>query len=200
MEAAKSNAAAQQALMKMLYRADCPPSLELGEYQLGLLDKIRHSAVAKHVNDCPHCAVELAQLQGFVTRINPQIATEPNLVDRIGSGVRVLVAELLGVTQRPAIALRGSEATAPAIYMADDVQLSLEVQPDSEHLGRNMIIGLVIGPETTDWQATLWQANTLITSATIDDAGAFNFDDLAAGEYELIIGGGDTEVHAAVVI
>jgi len=200
MEAAKPNAAAQQALMKLLYRADCPPSLELGEYQLGILDKARHSAIAKHVSDCPHCAAELAQLQGFVTRINPQAAPEPSLADRIRSGVRVLAAELLGGTQRPAIALRGNEANAPAIYMADDIQVSLEVQPDPEHLGRSMIIGLVIGPETPQWQATLWQTNVLVASTDIDDAGAFALSDLASGEYQFIVGGNDTEIHATVSV
>lgn len=198
MEAAKPNAAAQQALMKMLYRADCPPSLELGEYQLGFLDTARRSAIAKHVSDCPHCATELAQLQGFVTRINPQAAPEPNLADRIRSGVRVLAAELLGGTQRPALALRGTNDAAPAIYMADDVQLSLEAQPDPEHAERNMLIGLVIGSDTADWQATLWQADVLIASTDIDDAGAFALTNLTSGEYQLIVGGNDVEIHAAV--
>ena len=42
-----TNQVFERQLTEMLYRADCPPAIELGDYQLGLLDKLRHRTLPK---------------------------------------------------------------------------------------------------------------------------------------------------------
>ncbi len=55
-------------LAVLLYRVDCPPSLELGEHQLGLLAAERQPLVSEHLKSCPHCQAELQQLAGYLTK------------------------------------------------------------------------------------------------------------------------------------
>jgi anti-sigma factor ChrR (cupin superfamily) len=53
-------------LSKVLYRAFCPETLELGEYQLGMLSSKQANKIQTHLAECPHCRAELAQLKSFL--------------------------------------------------------------------------------------------------------------------------------------
>ena len=84
----------------MLYRADCPPAIELGDYQLGLLlDKMRVAFVRQHVVECPHCSQELAMLDGYLMVLAPQLPKSPEkrraLMARATERVKVWVGQLL---------------------------------------------------------------------------------------------------------
>ena len=196
MDAVTPNVAAQQALFKLLYRAECPPSLELGEYRLGLLDKTRQRALASHLSECQHCSEELARLDGYFTALQPQEAAAPSLTERLNTGVRVLLAELLG-GPRHVLAVRGDDA-APVLYSAAEIQVALDPQPDPEQPNAYALAGLITGADTTSWQANLWRGNQLLATVAVDDTGNFQFGNLASGNYQIIISGNQTEVHLSI--
>jgi len=53
-------------LQAALYRRDCPETIELSEYQLGLLAEAKVASLKTHINRCPHCQAELDRLAEFL--------------------------------------------------------------------------------------------------------------------------------------
>src|SRR5262245_17171235 len=59
------------------YRRDCPGTMILGEYQLGLLDGVEQSRLRAHLDKCPHCQAEFGRLVEFlVEEASPSPAVE----------------------------------------------------------------------------------------------------------------------------
>jgi hypothetical protein len=54
-------------LRSNLYRRDCPDTMVLGEYQLGLLDEAEQNRLHAHLARCPHCQAEFDRLVEFLT-------------------------------------------------------------------------------------------------------------------------------------
>ena len=67
----------QSALDARLFRATCPPSDELGEYEEGMLSAAQARVIKAHLEECPHCSLELTQLRSFLksTEIPPAAET-----------------------------------------------------------------------------------------------------------------------------
>lgn len=196
-------ASAQRLATARLFRAACPSALELGEYRLGMLPAARTTAVQQHVTVCPHCAQEMAQLAAFMDSPDPYLQPAPWTTLR--QQVNVLVARLSsgmqasGLFGPPALApalagLRG-DVGGPLTYEAGDAQIILEIQRDEQRAGRHALVGLVMGLDGQATQATLWREEQRIVSVAVDDLGNFTMDDLAPGEYELILAGAQDEVH-----
>ena len=190
---------------QMLYRADCPPAIELGDYQLGLLDKLRVAFVRQHVAECPHCSKELAALNGYLTTLAPQLPQSPetpSLLERTTERLRVWVGQLLPNTPgTPNFALRGEDdGTEPQIYEAGEVQVSIDTQDDPDTPDHKLVLGLVMGTETTGWQAHLWRENQSVATVAIDEFGNFSVAGMQAGPHQLILRGDGTEVHLAVEV
>ena len=57
--------ALEAALQAALYRRDCPDTMELGDYHMGLLIGDQHARIHGHVQRCPHCQAELSRLNDF---------------------------------------------------------------------------------------------------------------------------------------
>ncbi len=64
----------QKQLATQLYRVDCPPTLELGEYHLGLLGSERLLMVEDHLTRCLHCVRETTD----VTKLFEAPNTKPD--------------------------------------------------------------------------------------------------------------------------
>jgi len=71
--------ALEAALQAALYRRDCPSTMELGDYQTGLLAGDQHARIHSHVQRCPHCQAELSRLANFLSEA-PTPVTRPELV------------------------------------------------------------------------------------------------------------------------
>jgi hypothetical protein len=190
----------QKRLRVQLFRVACPPSLELGEYQAGLLDTEQATLMQQHLATCPHCTRELSELQGYLDRLPPVFA--PDRWEQLKTQTRVLVAQLVdalsnlaGPTLAP-VGIRG-EAERQLVYEAEDVQVILEVQPDAEQLDRKVILGLILGlnPLQTPVTLHLWQEAKEIATTTVDEAGNFVFVHLPTGRYELILRGDEIEIY-----
>ena len=180
-------------LQARLYRADCPPAYELGEYGLGLLSPSRLDEIAEHLARCPHCRQELAIQQTFLAGLATETAPETRSapVDQIRVVIATLVQDFragwqgMGGMQPAMAAMRGKE-NRPQIYDAGDYQLSLEFQEDPENPGRRALFGLLIGDDAPmSFEIQLWQGDTLVTHAPVDEFGNFSIKDLMNESYDL---------------
>lgn len=187
---------------RLLSRAACPTSDELGEYELELLEPVRASEIAGHVDRCPRCRTELATLGEFLTALTPDVSLSPveRLRNAVDSGVRVLVARLLGGdTPAPAYALRG-EVARPSVYAAEDLQVVVEAQPAAGQPELYTVLGITTGLiEATDYSAHLWRDDIPINSSPLDPLGNFVFEHLEKGRYDVLITGPALQVHVPAV-
>jgi anti-sigma factor RsiW len=201
-ERAERLARLQYHLTGRLYRSSCPPPIEIGEYHLGLLPPDRASAVAQHLLDCPHCRRERAQLADFMESLAPDLEFSP------AERVKVLVARLVGgpaeagAPQPPVlvpvpVGLRGEEG-GPFLYQAGDVQIAIEIQEDADRPEHRALLGLVTGIDAGGSQVSLWQADKLVRTVEVDEAGNFYVAGLAGGSYELFLTSPELEVEVHV--
>lgn len=182
-------------LMAALYRIICPDSATLGNFHLGLLPQVDQENIAAHLQKCPHCSLEIKQLERFLAET--AVSLQPTATERI----KVWIAKRLptggqmgGSLGTPAFAMRGGD-TGPLMYEAGDAQLSLEVQDDPERPGRRSILGLVLGIETDDVTVQLFQDGEVVTAVSLDELGNFTFTGLEPGKYELTLSGHAIEIH-----
>jgi anti-sigma factor RsiW len=189
----------QERMRAEMYRIDCPTSLELGEYHLGVLADAQARVVARHLKDCPFCSREVSQLKTYLGDLSGDL--EFSLAEQ----VRVLVAKLVRAggpaapLGTPALApafagLRGDEA-GPRLYQAGEVQVDIEIQDDAARGDRKTLLGLVTGIDATGLVAHLWLADRHVEEAAVDELGNFFIPGLVPGSYELILSGPEVEVH-----
>ena len=184
-----------------LYRFDCPPSMDLGEYLTHDLPRAQSKAMARHLSGCPHCTREIEIMRE--SRVALVAVPEFGPID----AVRVRIAKLLtshgpGVRQALAPALpgiRGAEDASYAYYGAEDVRVAVETMQDAERVDRKALIGLVDGPEFDGMKVHLWLDQNAVATAALDEAGHFQFNGLAPGQYELILSGAQVEIHIQAV-
>ena len=185
------------------YRRSCPTPDELGEYQLGLLKRKRAAGITAHleVDRCPHCAREMAQLRSFLGELAP--ASEPSLLKGAVEQVRVVVAGLLGGAPGPfpalqpapaAAGLRGDNA-ATRIFAAEEVEIIVGVQSDTEAPDRLVLLGLITGVDSVGYSVHVWQDGRLIAAAPVDEGGNFIVSDLIPAGYELVLSGPGREIY-----
>jgi hypothetical protein len=178
-------------LTRALYRLDCPDAAELGEYELKLLDTARRPAIAQHLQECPHCTRELAQLHRFLVDV------APDLRQGVYNPVKVWIAKLVsqmetGGRMQPAFAVRGGDQP-PRVYEAGDAQIVIEVQ--DEPSPTKTLVGLVLGVDPVGLMAHLWRGTDAIDSAEVDEIGNFLLANVEPGEYELVVRGPELEIR-----
>jgi hypothetical protein len=203
-ERAQGLARMQGYLTARLYRFDCPPMAELGEYHFGLLSSDQAAAVASHLAFCPHCAAEIAQLEGYLADLAPDLEPELGLLEKAPGRIRVLVARALkggtglDVLLQPAPALaglRGDEGDS-LIYEADEFQVVIEIHRDPDRPEGRTILGLVVGlDDPHQLEVHLWHADQRVASVTVEELGNFAIPGVSPGSYELILGGPEVEIH-----
>jgi hypothetical protein len=183
-------------LSAYLYRINCPPSVDLGEYHLKMLSDEQTEAIQQHLVTCPHCTQELAQLKNYLSELAPDL--EYTFQER----AKIFIARMLpnglegGLVgaPTPAFALRG-ETDGPLMFEAGSYQLTLEIQDDPANPGMKTILGLVIGGADPLRRVELWQNGRSIQQTTIDEMGNFVFSAVQSGSYELILSQLAAEIH-----
>ena len=173
-----------------LFRYDCPDSLELGEYYLGLVAEPRRVWIKDHIGACPLCASDFAGLKSFMaqTDANEQPMARPGILDNI----QWLIAELLQPPQTGlAFAVRGSDEAVRALraYSAGDYEITLDVSVDSAHPDHRQVTGLILGALDTPITIGLAFPGEVeaLSTVSLDDAGNFILTDVASGTYDLLI-------------
>ena len=194
----------QNGLTNRLFRATCPPSIELGEYHLGFVPMATSATIKEHLAECPFCSQELTQLASYMDQPDLFLRSDP--LAAVRRSVKVLVARLIsGPTVHTGM---GSPAFAPAlaglrgsldsllIYEADDIQVILEVQDDAALTDRKAVMGLIVGIDDLEGlHAELWHEGTRTFSTPVDEIGNFAFDGLIPADYDLFVSGNDLDVH-----
>ena len=162
-----------------LYRRDCPPSLTLSEYELGLLSATESRTIAHHLRRCLHCAKELQILTNYLADVASTIDMAPT--EGLFERARVLVARLveelptvdaLGslLTGQPSWAAAGvrGDAGAHLVYAVDDVQVILDVQADAQQPAYRVLLGLLLGlADPQQITAHLWRAEQPVAGGHI---------------------------------
>src|SRR5687768_4771993 len=116
----------QDRLKKQFYRANCPTSIELGDYHLGYLPDPQKLVVSGHLRECLLCKREVAVLEDFLTSLAPETS--------LLGAVKVLIARLIS-GQNDLVpaggALRG-EAKGPLTFQANGIVIVLDIKSTKE--------------------------------------------------------------------
>ena len=191
------------ALLKHLYRLQCPDAMRLSTYCLGILPAEERTRIASHLLDCLACTDEVAKLRQW------QRAFEPFPPGQ-GSSLRSIFATL--VVQQAKLVLRNDTGPAnwPRQYRADALDLSLHLSRQAS--GETMLLGILTSSDPTQSVETLEglavelyiapgplnmpNSDTVqpLLATQIDDLGNLLLEPVPAGEYILIIRLSDKEV------
>jgi len=174
-------AAQERRLTVNLYRRECPPSLTLSEYQLGLLSATESRTIARHLHTCPRCTNELQMLTDYLTAVAPTLAVEPT--PGLLARARILVARLvedlpnfdtidglLGGASLATAGVRG-DAGAHLVYAVDEVQVIIDVQTDGQQPAHRVLLGLLLGlADPQQITAQLWSAEQSVADSRVTTA------------------------------
>ena len=157
--------------------------------------------IAHYLAENPAALAELAQLEAFMATIEPDLARQPAGV-RAADQVRRLVARLIdelapgpGAGAQLAMAgLRGHES-GPLQFEAAEYQISIETADDSAQPGARVVLGLLLGSESSGWQVELFQAEKLLQTEAVDELGNFTLVGVLPGQYCLKLSDGLIEVQ-----
>ena len=205
-------------LIKNLYRWDCPPNQVLGDYQFGLLSPQQAVEVGNHLSMCVLCKAEVAQLTEFLANdpmLVPQnaVAARPavNAVRSVQEAKRTLedlrntslasarriLATLVPQQARTAFQRNTAQQIVawPRRYSAEDVNISIQIEPSTAYKDTLQVIGFVARKgmtlEVLDGTPVKLIAQTPTSrreeAEPIDDLGNFVFPAVVAGTYTLEI-------------
>lgn len=186
----------QKRLTRQIYRVTCPPSIELGEFHQRTLPASQQLIIAQHVSQCPHCTRELAELEKFLSRLEPSTGLQ--------NPIKIMIAQLIGRegsdqdSNVPHLAplfagLRGGEE--PFVFHAENIQIVIDVQKDAEQPELKVIMGLVMGLESGEFIVQASQAGQIIATSRINQIGNFLIPHLRSGIYELTLLGSSLEIR-----
>jgi hypothetical protein len=181
------------------YRLTCPDSLELGEYEMGILPFDRLDVIRSHLAECPHCRSEITGLKLYLRQLAPELRFSPAQRIRIWIARLIPPAPVGSPAPSPAFALRG-EGRGSQVYEAGDAHLTIELQDDPEEAGRSVILGLIIGVEVENLVVHLWREGKHSTTVPLDELGNFTLAGLESGRYELILAGPSLEIHVQELV
>lgn len=177
----------QKLLTSRLHRAACPSTDELGEFHLRILPSDQMLVISQHVRECPLCTREIEQLKGFLSDLVP--VSEGNLLQQ----TKRLVARLVsgggapGTVGEASFALRGT-GEGPLTFETEGAVIVLDIQPANE--GKVNIFGQVAADDQDVWTGstiTLKQADGSKTTDTLDDLGAFRFEQVSSSSIQIMI-------------
>lgn len=194
----------QHELTGQLFRIECPSSLEVGEYYLGMLPSARATVIAQHLAKCPRCVEEIVELKAYMDQPDPFL--RPGPITSIKRQVQVLIGRLAsgfpsgglagGLAPAPALAGLRGDVAGPLTFAAGDAQVMIDIQDDAGNSGRRSIFGLLLGFDTTvGARVHLWQAGRMTAQVDVDEFGNFVFSGLTPAAYDLIITGNQVEIH-----
>ena len=169
----------QDGLRVRLHRVDCPGSLKLGEYQLGLLHGNEVLLIRQHLVVCGFCQAELAEWNVFSAPEQPGIAEH----------ARVFLAKLVSGSLSgwqpglaPVLGQRGVQSAAT--FIAGTHQILLSIRSEARRPERFSLTGLIVDA-SLEGAPVLLRSGTEVLTTSVDDLGNFTFGDLKPGPYDL---------------
>jgi anti-sigma factor RsiW len=150
----REHAPLERLLRQALYRFDCPSPDLLRDYHWGYLPADERRRVEAHLEACPHCAEELADLAEFVRAERAQPSqTLLDLARQAAARVHLVVAQLVSPGLSPETALRLDARSATALrgdtqemllFDAEGVMVSVNLE--QEETGAYTLFGQVLLP------------------------------------------------------
>lgn len=204
----------EEKLKSILFRSDCPSNMDLGEYELGILDPPRRDEIASHLVACPYCQFDLQEIRQFMAV--PAVGVEARLANAeekmpLLERIKVIIVNLTtppeslygsGAMQP---VFRGAEADTTQVVEADEYLVSLSTVGENGSGPVQQIIGdimpLVDDIDDQDgfgtWTADLWRSGQLLASTTVAADSHFTFEGIQTDNkaYELILSGPSVEIH-----
>lgn len=190
------NVAFEHRLRQHLYRCTCPTPDQLRDYHWGYLSADARRQVEAHLETCPHCQVELADLAEFVAaeRTQPVHALLVR-ARQLAAQVRLVVASLVSPTPGLVPALRG-ETREVLLFEAGEIALSVNLE--QEESGAYTLFGQILSPLPLEppvesaavvsyARLTAREERPAPVQSPLDANGGFAFPGLAPGVYQLII-------------
>ena len=192
--AAQAAALAQvdHTLRERLFRASCPTADVLLGYVTRTLPAGERRRVARHIEECPHCAAEVQELE------QAGVASVPTLWQQVARAARALI-EAIAVPPRPELvpALRGSSHHLRLFRAGDlDIALGSEVSgpgPVFRVRGRVMEQGIP-SSRLAGHVVRLVQQDTVVARQQVDELGYFVFEEVPPGEYDLVLDYTDADI------
>ncbi|QBD81434.1 hypothetical protein EPA93_37860 [Ktedonosporobacter rubrisoli] len=193
-------------LLSRLYRSQCPDVTALNHYCAGLLPADEVVAIAEHVEQCPLCANEVAEIHQVLADFEPFPQTTSE--NKLYTGLRCIFAQL--VPWQPQFVTRGEPANVnepswPRQYRAESMNISLHLSRSAS--GETLLLGLFSSTDpaesTEDLEGlTVKLARTVGTQARqdevnghhmppmftqVDDLGNIVFKAVSPGMYTLSV-------------
>jgi hypothetical protein len=199
-------------LKKLLYRLECPSKMDLGEYEIGMLDLFRSEAISEHISSCQLCQADLAQLRQFMStpvyEMFPAGASGTESLSLLEK-IKIIVIDLLsppeGVLVPTAVqpAMRGADDDiATRLFHVDPYIISLSAIRDSYGQRKQNIIGDIIPTSDEEvsfhqWTTFLWRDGELLGTSRVDEDSNFYFEDVAIENHlhDLVLSGPSIEIH-----
>lgn len=174
-------------LLVQLYRHSCPSATLLNHYCADLLADDETMHTAWHIQDCPLCRAEVADIRHVLNNFDPFPEPEESPVRRF---VHRIIATLIPL--QPQLVMRGMSALPaqtvwPRQYRAGDINASI-------HLSRGAMGYIILGLFSSDHER-LEGAPVILrsikekfeTRTHIDDIEYISFRDVPLGEYEMVV-------------
>ena len=190
-------------LHQALCRFDCPSPDTLRDFYWGHLSAEQQRQLESHLDWCPHCAAELADLAEFVAMERAE-SSDTLLVKarQAASRARLVVAQLISPGLQPMPVLRG-ETREVLLFDAGDVALSVNLE--QEDTGAYTLFGQVLSPPMTTYpggyvRLTVYEGveetkeTTASAQASLDVNGSFELPSLHPGVYQLVVSLSDRRI------
>lgn len=186
----------EQALKAQLYRQDCPSSLELGNYNMGMVSPEVFQRITQHLTQCAACKDEFRILRDFLNESDLSVDaahTQGPIIDfPISDPDNIIRPDetyfLAQQVQMVAQHVRGRKRQQYR-YRVAGIELLFNIQESSKGLA---LEGLLLEPDDTsaDWVDSLvevWTDGELAVIGRVESDGAFRCDPIAQGVHEVRI-------------
>ncbi|MDP9314357.1 MAG: hypothetical protein M3R24_26335 [Chloroflexota bacterium] len=184
----QKNRDSEQALKIRLRQGVCPPSQELGDYHLGLLRQSDERRIGRHIEGCPRCSAELAELRRFLDNesgrdeVAAPVTPPPAPYDRdVPTGFRFRELILRLGAGRPTPAVRGA---GPSLITAGGADVLLVLEAQTVGQGQVQVDGQLSAQDLDAWTEALVevrQQGVVRGIGTVSDLGAFRVGPFPAG-------------------
>jgi len=175
---------------QILFRESCPELDLLLAYQARLISKAEQRGIKQHLQTCPHCQAEMAQLEAVTFSI-PTAVRASALEQLKEKGRQIIHAVLMPPPPQPAMALRGNQEQS-LFYEADGYRIIIAKKPPIVAAAKVWQIEGQINRQDDplaqlEGVATLQQNNEPAYQDNLDEFGYFVMENVSPGSYDLQI-------------
>lgn len=181
----------QQSLRQRLFRILCPSSKVLAEFHYGLLAEAKMREIQQHVQMCPFCKKEIANLMHMDKPAEDQDSPDSQISMHAIPGVRRIVAKLnMPNTLKTVYGTNRSLSSEQFYaYQAEQIELTLDIHRILGSKQNLVMYGNVYClddslSDTYPGTVSLLTPQTVATSVPLDD-GSFVIEDIRPGCYSL---------------